>query len=152
MHELVPSKGNGEPSPGSAPPVAGLSTIVRRLLAEHRFLRFLLIGGINTVFGYGLFYLALAVMPTTFGALSVSTGLAILFNFMTTGSYVFGSRDPRRLMRFYGVYIVAFVYNALGLALLERLAIGPRVGAILLLPGAVVLSYLLNRRYVFGPR
>ena len=136
------------PSPSRAL-VQGIE-FVRRLLATHRFLRFLIVGGLNTLVGYGLFYLSLAIMPTTFTALCVSTVLAVLFNFMTTGSYVFGSRDPRLLLRFYSVYAVIFVYNAVGLATLERLGVGPRAGALVLLPGAVAASYLLNRRYVFA--
>lgn len=129
--------------------ISSASIVVQSLLAEHRFLRFLIVGGLNTLFGYGLFYLSLAIMPT-FSALAVSTALAVLFNFMTTGSYVFGSRDPRRLLGFCSVYAVVFIYNAIGLAALQGLTVGPRVGGILLLPGAVVISYLLNRRYVFG--
>ena len=124
----------------------------RRLLAEHRILRFLLAGGVNTVVGYGLFYLAVAIFPTVFEALVASTILAVLFNFMTTGSFVFRSRDPSRLPRFFGVYTVVFGYNAVGLALLAGVGVGPRVGALLLLPGGVVLSYSLNRLFVFGVR
>ena len=123
---------------------------VRRRLDERRFLRFLLVGGVNTAFGYALFVVALALLPTTFAALAASTILAILFNFITTGSYVFRSRDPRRLPGFCLVYGLVFTYNAIGLAGLERAAIPPRVGGLLLLPGAVALSYLLNRRYTFG--
>ena len=124
--------------------------LVRRMLGEHQLLRFLLVGGVNTAFGYGLFVAALAILPTTFAALCVSTILAVLFNFMTTGSYVFQSRDPRRLLGFGLVYGLVFAYNAVGLAGLQRLAIGPRVAALLLLPGAVAISYLLNSRYTFG--
>ncbi len=128
----------------------GLTTRLARLLGEQRFLRFLIVGGVNTACGYGLFVAALALLPTTFSALCVSTILAVLFNFMTTGSYVFHSRDPRRLLGFGLVYGIVFAYNAVGLAGLQRLAIDPRVAALLLLPGAVAISYLLNSRYTFG--
>lgn len=121
-------------------------------LAGIRFLRFLVVGGFNTVVGYALFCIALAIFPTTFIALCVSTLLAILFNFFTTGTLVFGSRDPRRIFRFYGVYGIVFVYNAVGLDILERIAIAPQIGGLVLLPGAVILSYLLNRQLVFSDR
>jgi len=45
-------------------------TFALRMLREHRFSRFLLVGGLNTAVGYSLFLLALATMPTTFSALS----------------------------------------------------------------------------------
>ena len=121
-------------------------------LAGIRFLRFLVVGGFNTAVGYVLFCVALAIFPTTFIALCVSTLLAIFFNFFTTGTFVFGSRDPGRIVRFYGVYGIVFAYNAVGLAILERLGIVPQIGALVLLPGAVIMSYLLNRQLVFAER
>ncbi|MGI4766046.1 MAG: GtrA family protein [Janthinobacterium lividum] len=115
-------------------------------------MRFLLVGGLNTACGYGLFVAALAVTSTTFTALCVSTILAVLLNFVTTGSYVFRSWDLRRFFGFSAVYSLVFAYNAIGLAGLHRLAVGPRVAALLLLPGAVAISYVLNSRYTFGQR
>lgn len=121
-------------------------------LVDIRFLRFLVVGGLNTAVGYALFCIALAILPTTFVALCASTLLAILFNFFTTGTFVFGSRNPRRIARFYGVYGIVFVYNSVGLAILERLGVMPQIGGLLLLPGAVIMSYLLNRQLVFVER
>ena len=123
-----------------------------RRLVSAQFLRFLVVGGLNTAFSYGLFCVALALLPTTFLALCISTLLAILFSFITTGTLVFGSRDPRRIVRFYGVYGLIFLYNAAGLALLEHAGIAPQIGGLLLLPGAVIAAFLLNRHYVFAPR
>jgi len=139
-----------EDQPAAARGPVGILQPIADALNRHRILRFVLVGGVNTCVGLALFYGALAMLPTTFSALVVSTMLAIIFNFFSTGSYVFRSRDPRRIGRFFAVYGVVFVYNAVGLALLERAGIDPRIGAILLLPGAVVISYLLNRTFVFG--
>jgi putative flippase GtrA len=147
----MPGADPARASPPAAP--RGSAWIVQPVadaLNRHRILRFVLVGGVNTCVGLALFYGALAVLPTTFSALVVSTLLAITFNFFSTGSYVFRSRDARRIGRFFAVYGVVFVYNAIGLALLERAGIDPRIGAILLLPGAVIVSYVLNRTFVFG--
>jgi putative flippase GtrA len=121
----------------------------QRILRQHRFSRFILVGGLNTLVGYSLFLVALAIMPTTFTALVMANILAILFNFMTTGSFVFGVRDPRMLPRFFGVYGVVFVYNSIGLMLLEGMGLRPWLGGVVILPTAVVMSYVLNRRFVF---
>lgn len=121
-----------------------------RLLGERRFVRFVLVGGLNTAFGYGLFVVALAILPTAFAALCTSTVLGVLFNFVTTGSYVFNSIDPRRLLSFALVYGLVFAYNAIGLAAFQLLSVGPRVAALMLLPGAVAISYLCNSRYTFA--
>jgi putative flippase GtrA len=123
--------------------------VVTGLLREHRILRFLLVGGLNTLFGYSLFLLCLVAFPTTFIALVVSTVLGILFNFRTTGQLVFGSRDPRRLLMFFGVYGIVFLYNAIGLEALGRVGVAAWLAGLVLLPGAVALSYFLNARFVF---
>ena len=133
-----------------SPFAAGPRATAARILRERRFLRFILVGGLNTAVGYGLFLVALAIMPTTLAALVAANILAILFNFNTTGSLVFGARDPRLLPRFFGVYAVVFIYNAIGLAVLENMGIRPWLGGLALLPCSVALSYLLNQRFVFG--
>jgi putative flippase GtrA len=119
------------------------------LLRAHRFLRFLVVGALNTAVGYSLFLVALAIMPTPFSALVLSTILAILFNFRTIGGFVFGVRDPRLLLRFFGVYAIVFMYNAAGLAALQQTGLRPWLIGLLLLPGGVAISYLLNRGFVF---
>ena len=127
------------------------------VLAPHwivsaRFLRFLIVGCLNTAFGYALFWCALALMPTPFIALGASTILAVLFNFFSTGALVFDSRDSGRIRLFFGVYAVVFAYNATGLMALEHIGIGPEIGGLLLLPGAVTISWLLNSKVVFRER
>ncbi len=123
-----------------------------RILSQHRFWRFILVGGLNTLVGYSLFLVALAIMPTTLTALVVANILAILFNFITMGSLVFGVREARLLPRFFGVYGVMFVYNLIGLTLLEDMGVRPWLGGLVILPTAVLISYLLNQRFVFkGP-
>ena len=118
--------------------------------AGAQFLRFLIVGAFNTLLGYGIFCAALLILPNTFLALCVSTLVATSVNFFTTGRLVFGSRDPRLILRFYGVYGLTFLYNAAGLRALEHVGVAPQIGGLILLPGAVTASYLLNRRFVFG--
>lgn len=123
--------------------------LAREMFERHRVLRFLVVGGLNTAFGYGLFLLALAIMPTTFTALVVATILGILFNFRTTGRYVFRAQRPGRLVLFFGVYGVVFVYNALGLAAFESCGVAAWLAGLILLPGGVTISYVLSREFVF---
>jgi putative flippase GtrA len=130
--------------------VARPVALALRIWREHRFSRFIVVGGLNAVVGYGLFLLALAIMPTSFSALVAANILAILFNFRTIGSFVFGARDLRLLAPFFGVYVVAFLHNWIGLMVFESIGVRPWVAGILLQPGAVAISYLLNRRFVFG--
>lgn len=130
--------------------IAGLAGHAAVLFRRYRFLRFLVVGGVNTAFGYVTFLVALALMPSTFGALILSTVIAVIFNFVSLGTHVFGSTDPRRLWRFGLTYGLVFVYNAVGLALLEAAGVRPAIAGLMLLPGGVTISYLVNSRFVFA--
>jgi putative flippase GtrA len=132
-------------------PFPGAMAGARRLLA-NRFVRFLLVGGLNTVFGYSVFAIFILVrLPYPLAAF-FSTAAAVVFNFKTYGALVFQSRDNRLIFRFLLVYAICY---AVGLA---PLAWGKAHGvpvllmaAIFLLPMAA-LAYSLNRLLVFRGR
>jgi putative flippase GtrA len=129
----------------------GLTHRVRGLLS-NRFVRFLLVGGINTVFGYGVFALALYLGFHYALAAALSTVLGILFNFKTTGTLVFDRRDNGLLVKFLGVYGFTYVLGVLCLKVARHLDLNLFVvGAVLLLPMAGI-SFMLNWLFVFGAR
>src|SRR5512141_497211 len=76
---------------------------------ENRFVRFLLVGALNTVFGYSVFAVLVIIGVHYAIAALVSTVLGVLFNFKTTGRLVFSSRDNHMLIRFVGVYAISYV-------------------------------------------
>lgn len=74
---------------------------------------------------------------------------AVLFNFKTTGTIVFRSRNNRLIGRFFGVYIIIYLVNIVGIKAFLLFNINPDVsGAIMLIP-TVLISFNLNKRYVF---
>ncbi|QGM96997.1 hypothetical protein F7D14_05595 [Methylocystis parvus] len=83
-------------------------------------------------------------------SLAISWILGVLFNFRTTGRLVFGSSDPRLLMRFVGVYFGLFWINAAGLRALEWAGLAPALGALALTPFIAATSYALMRDFVFS--
>jgi len=107
------------------------------------------VSGINTVFGYGLFALLIyAGLPYPL-ALLFGTIAGILFNFKTTGLFVFKNSNNSLLFRFFGVYGVTYICNLGGLALFKALGINIYwSGAILLVPIGI-LAFLLNKTFVF---
>lgn len=121
---------------------------IRRALG-NRFLRFLVVGGLNTLFGYGVFALLVLSGLHYAAAAFLATVVGVLFNFRTTGRFVFGSRDDRLLLRFVLVYGVTY---AVGVASLRAAkAAGVPVlaaGAVLQLPLAL-LAFSLQKALVF---
>jgi putative flippase GtrA len=129
-------------------PTRGLSAQFQTL-ARHRFLRFLVVGGMNTAFGYACFAaLVWAGLHYTL-ALLLATIAGVLFNFKTTGALVFGSSDTRLLWRFIAVYAVVYTANLAALALLQAAGIHALTAQALLVLPIAVASYLLNRHFVF---
>ena len=123
--------------------------IMLNKLAANQFIRFLFIGGVNTLFGYGVFSLLLFLGLHYSLAALLSTILGILFNFKTTGVIVFNSRNNSLIFKFFGVYGVVYVLNVLGLYLFSLVGISAYIsGAILILPMACV-SFVLNKKFVF---
>jgi len=121
-------------------------------LWRRRFLRFLLVGGLNTLFGYAVF--AGCVLAGLHYALAALVGnvLGILFNFVTTGGLVFSSRDRSKLLPFLGVYGINYLLGVLIMKAFQALGVHVlATAAVLTLPMAA-LSYHLNRIWVFEPR
>jgi putative flippase GtrA len=117
---------------------------------DPRFIKFLFVGGLNTLFGYGMFALFIYFHFHYSIASLLATMLGVLFNFKTTGKLVFKSNDNRLILRFIGVYVIVYLLNILFLKILQLFGMNVYFsGAILIFPQAI-LSYLLNSRYVFS--
>lgn len=116
---------------------------------NSRLIKFLAVGFINTIFGYGVYYFGL-LMGLHYGlAISIATILGVLFNFKSIGSLVFKSKDNSRLCKFIFVYILIYCLNFFGIWFLLFWGVREAIsGALLLLPLAI-LSYYLNSRFVF---
>jgi putative flippase GtrA len=117
---------------------------------EKRFLRFLLIGGINTAFGYGIYSLLIFTGLHYSIAAIISTIAGILFNFHTIGTYVFTSgKNFSKLFRFILVYAISYTLNVVSIYALVKAGFNSyTAGALLLLPIALIV-YFLNKILVF---
>lgn len=120
----------------------------RRLL-RATFVRFLVVGALNSTFGYGVFVALVKCGLHYSAALLLATVIGVLFNYKTTGRLVFRSRVKGLLLRFVGVYALVYAVNVASMKLLLVAGVGTLVsGAALLLPMAA-LSYILNKNLVF---
>ena len=119
------------------------------LLRNSEFLRFLLAGAINTLFGYAIYSLGILTGAPVWMALMVGMLVGTVFNFFTTGGYAFRQLSRERYPRFVGCYLLVYGVNLL---LIEGLSLWIddklKIQAVLLIPLAL-LSYLLMARLVF---
>lgn len=116
---------------------------------KHEFLRFLAVGVLNSLFGYGCFAVLIFLGLHYSAALLLATIAGVLFNFKTTGSLVFGSSDNRLLFRFIATYAVVYAVNVSLLTALLLAGLGPYTGGALLILPMAALAFILNKRLVF---
>lgn len=122
------------------------------IIASHRYNRFmifLLVGALNTLFAYSLYALLLFLQLHYAMASLLSTVGGVLFNFKTTGTLVFKNRDNGLLIKFIAVYCVTYSVNVSFLKVFHYYNANMYyAGAIMVLPVAL-LSYTLMKKYVF---
>lgn len=119
------------------------------LFGRNLLLRFLAVGLLNTLFGYGVYAFLLFLGANYAWALFFSTVLGVLFNFKSTGFLVFGSVDNRLIFRFILVYLVLYILNAILIKSLHVAGIDFYLsGALLILPMAI-LAFFMNKCFVF---
>jgi putative flippase GtrA len=131
----------------AAPLIASIQTTWQR----HRWLRFLITGGVNTAFSYSVF--ALLVFMGLNYALSnlFSLMLGILFSFTTQSALVFNGAGRGVFWRYVAVWAFLYFCNIAMIGGLIRLGATAYVaGALVILPTA--LSSFFLQKYLVFPR
>lgn len=115
-----------------------------------RFLKFLFVGALNTLFGYGVFALFNFLNFHYTISTLLATILGILFNFKTTGIIVFHNSDNKLILKFIGVYVFTYLIAIVELKIFTMFNMNNMYinYAIILLPNALI-SYTLMKKSVF---
>lgn len=116
---------------------------------RERFIRFIAVGVLNTLFGYGVFAAIYLLTGSHRIAIVVATVAGVMFNYFTTGRLVFRNTGFGRLIPFVIVYSVVIVANILLVDLFDAMGLSPFIGQALSLPVMVGLAFILNDRFVF---
>ena len=123
---------------------------VRRAAEVRLLIKFLIVGGLNTLVGYAIFSAFILAGSASAMAVIASSIIGALFNFASTGWIVFRSTETTLLPRFLIVYAGQGVVNIAMLRALEMIGIGPLVAQALLLPVIAMLSFIGMRQFVFN--
>ena len=111
--------------------------------------KFILVGILNTIFGYSLWALLLFLGMHYALAVIVSTIIAVLFNFKTTGSIVFKNRDNKLLFKFVQVYIITMCLNIFLLKIAKTAGLNLYIAGFVLTIVVAMITFLLQKFYVF---
>ena len=124
-------------------------TKVRTLRVDKRLHKYLLVGAINTVFGYAIFAFFIYIGMHYSIAIFFATIFGILFNFKTYGKLVFGEHTWSLLTKFILVYIVIYIAHVSLMTLFNSLTVNLYAGGVMALFPVAYLGYILNSRYVW---
>ena len=119
--------------------------------ANHQFYRFIVVGVINSLFWYLVFSILIFMkMPYPIAVLG-ATIIGVLFNFKSFGVLVFKNTNNKLIYKFIFVYIIIYFFNILFLYTLEFLGNDNMyVNGIIITPIAALLSFILNKYFVFN--
>jgi putative flippase GtrA len=110
---------------------------------------FLVVGGLNACFGYGVFSLMVYLGFRPAIALLIATVLGICFNFLTYGKMVFRQLSWRRAPTYLLVYSGNYLGNAALLVWIGRYIHSPYIAQLAILPLSVTFLYFALRQLVF---
>ena len=129
--------------------------MIRRLLADER-VRFVLVGGVNTLVGYGLFALFQFTLGGSIGylgSLVAAYAIATVIAFSLHRRFTFRVRSGRRLVdfaRYAGVTVISLLLNAGILALFVEVAHwNPYVAQAVSLVTTTIVSYFGHKFFSF---
>ena len=122
---------------------------MKKSISIKQFIKFILVGILNTIFGYGLW--AILIFAGMHYALAVilSTIIAVLFNFKTTGCIVFKNKDNKLLWKFIQMYIVTTFLSILVLKCAKMLNINLYLAGFFLTGIIAMISFIIQKYYVF---
>ncbi len=119
---------------------------------NNNLIRFFLVSGLNTAFGYGIFALLVSLGLHYSLAIFISTVLGILFNFKTIGVLVFKNHNNLLIFKFFLVYGITYLVNTGSIALLKQMGVNVYAGGAVLLIPVGLMTYFLNKTFVFPRR
>jgi len=113
--------------------------------------RFIGVGLINTVVGYGIYGILIASNVPYLVALLMSTIMGVIFNYFSIGRLVFKSRGGLIVfVKFIAAYGVVYGINATALdVLIKHFKFNPYLGQALCVPLSVIISWLLMNYWVY---
>jgi putative flippase GtrA len=119
-------------------------------LLRRRFVRFLLVGGINSAFAYAVyaFFLMLGLGYALANLLALIAG--ILFSFKTQGTLVFNNAAHGLFFRFAICWLLIYLCNIAFIRQLLTFGLDAYTAGALAIPPIIVISYLLQKYFVFN--
>jgi putative flippase GtrA len=123
----------------------------RIIHSSHQVIRFSLVGVLNTIVGYGVFFISLSYINYLL-ALIVSHIVGVTHSFFWNKYWVFRSNKNkiREFLKFYSVYGVMLLINiAMLYYFVSVLGFSPQISQLIILPVLTLLTYTGHKYWSF---
>lgn len=111
--------------------------------------RFLVAGGLNTVFGFAIYALFVYLQFPVWATVSLSMIAALIFNYLSYGGMVFKDLSWRNLPLFVMFYSALAALNTVLLHGLIGMGFGALLAQVILVPPLAVISFVGLSHFVF---
>ena len=116
---------------------------------HYRIVRFLVVGGFNTLFGYSVYAAALYLSGSSLVAVTVATLVGVLFNYFSYGTVVFRTNGGASFLRFILLFSLIGLFHSLLLIVSDTFGVMPLLGQLFFIPIIATMSYVGMRLFVF---
>lgn len=114
------------------------------------FIRFLIAGGMNTLFGWAVYSVALLLGADVWLALLSGMLVGMAFNFFSLGGYAFRDLSLQRIPKFITSYLLVYTLNLALIHWLQELVHSAVWAQLILTPIMAMISYFIMSYWVFN--
>lgn len=115
-------------------------------------MRFLIAGLVNTLFGFAVYSVCIIAGMALWLALLMGMLSGTVFNFFTTGGYVFRELSLARFPRFVVCYLIVYGVNFLLIEIIASWLDSKILSQAIITFPLALLSYFLMERFVFSSK
>lgn len=120
--------------------------------SQLQFCLFILVGALNTVFGYAIFSLFIFLKIHYVMATLFSTIAGVIFNFFTTGFIVFQNKKIKLFIKFFLAYLALYLINISIIYALKSHNINTYLSGAVSIGSLSFISFIVSKYYVFKER
>lgn len=118
-------------------------------LLRSRFLRFLVVGGLNTALNYGVYALLLFVGLGYVLAVTFSFIIGLIINFKTNARFVFDDKSNRRFLLYVLTWLALYFANVQAIGWLVRSGVNSYLAGAVMVPPIAIAAFLAFKYVVF---
>lgn len=116
---------------------------------QKQLITFIMVGCMNTVFGYSMYALFIFLGLNYQTAMLCSMCIGVLFNFQTTGKLVFSKDNNKAFFKFVAVYAFMYFFNISFIRFVKLFTSNLYLAGFITIIPAAALTFTLNKFMVF---